>query len=274
MTLISVIATATPATPAAAAQPTQPASGAQPAVGNPAVPAAEEKVVLSHPPAIPVNVLRFVVNILTAGECSGRTFSHSLALIQHLAFIPDAREVIAQELSSRAQEFGLSLCSALDELATALKDSRTDDVTRIVASKFSPASADQAKLLRILKALDYLFDPKRDELKAKIDAEEQGNSADPSKADLVTTLYENATFSLLWDKLSECLRAINQSTGMLNVAAAEIRPAGIILGKGDESRGTRSIARLARRMRVVALSRRDAEARWWTHGKSQMHSTI
>ena len=66
----------------------------------------EEKVLLANPPHIPHHVLRLIVNVLTAGECSGRTFMQSLTLIQHLSYIPDAREIIASELRTRAQEFG------------------------------------------------------------------------------------------------------------------------------------------------------------------------
>jgi len=77
---------------------------------------------------------------LTIGECSGRTFQQSLALIQHLSYIPDARDVIAHELKSKAQEFGQALYSDLDELATALQESSNNTLISSVATKFSPAS--------------------------------------------------------------------------------------------------------------------------------------
>ncbi|KAH8107868.1 hypothetical protein BXZ70DRAFT_1014411, partial [Cristinia sonorae] len=188
--------------PAAAPSTTQPADAQPPASGD--------KVVLSHPPNIPVPVLRYVVNILTAGECSGRTFSHSLALIQHLSFIPDAREVIAQELSSRAQEFGLSLCNALDELASAFKESRSDDVTRTVASKFSPASSDQAKLLRVLKTIDYMYSPK-----ALNAPSSSPNSSDVEK---LQSIYESFHFTGLWRRLGECLSSIEENTELEHIA--------------------------------------------------------
>src|SRR5882762_3987919 len=86
----------------------------------------EEKILLANPPQIPHAVLRLIVNILTVGECSGRTFQQSLALIQHLSYIPDARDVIAQELKAKAQEFGQGLYADLDELATALQSSQGD----------------------------------------------------------------------------------------------------------------------------------------------------
>ena len=172
-------------------------------------PAAAEKVLLSQPPNIPQQVLRHVVNILTAGECSGRAFSHTLALIQHLSFVPGARDVIAQELCARAQEFGQRLYSSLDELATALQESRTDDIALTVASKFSPASSDQAKLLRVLKTIDYMYSPKS-----------VTPSADTSHEDVekVQSIYESFRFTALWRRLGDCLSIIEERTELEHIA--------------------------------------------------------
>ncbi|THH30438.1 hypothetical protein EUX98_g3760 [Antrodiella citrinella] len=196
-------AVATESTSAGQAAAAQPSPDMQPSAG-------EEKIILSHPPNIPHNVLRFVVNILTAGECSGRTFSHSLALIQHLSFIPDARDIIALELSSRAQEFGGSLCVALDELSLSLKEARSDDVTRSVASKFSPASSDQAKLLRVLKTIDYMYSPKA--LNA--------NATAPKSSDVekLQSIYESFHFAGLWRRLGECLASIEENPELEHIA--------------------------------------------------------
>ena len=87
----------------------------------------------------------------------------SLSLIQHLSYIPDAREVVASELRSRAQEFGQSLYTALDELAVAVTDASTQPdalATTTIAAKRSSATADQAKLPRVLKTIDHIYSPK------------------------------------------------------------------------------------------------------------------
>jgi E3 ubiquitin-protein ligase HUWE1 len=154
-------------------------------------------------------VLRLVVNILTAGECSGRAFSHTLALIQHLSFIPGARDVIAQELCSRAQEFGQRLYTSLDELATALQDSRPDDVAMTVASKFSPASSDQAKLLRVLKTVDYMYSPK------SVATTAEASNEDVEK---VQSIYEGFRFTALWRRLGDCLAHIEERPDLEHIA--------------------------------------------------------
>ncbi|CDO77710.1 hypothetical protein BN946_scf184969.g61 [Trametes cinnabarina] len=168
----------------------------------------EEKVLLVNPPHIPHHVLRLIVNVLTAGECSGRTFAQSLALIQHLSYIPDAREVIASELKARAQEFGQSLHSALEELAAALRNAESDPDTlsSIIASKFSSASSDQAKLLRVLKTIDYMYSPKT-----------PGNTSD-TDIDKVQSIYESFRFSSLWQRLGDCLSIIEEKPEMEHIA--------------------------------------------------------
>jgi E3 ubiquitin-protein ligase HUWE1 len=76
----------------------------------------EEKNLLANPPQIPHTALRSIVNILAVRECSGQTFQHTLALIQHLSFLLDAREIIANELRLKAHDFGQNLSSDLDFL--------------------------------------------------------------------------------------------------------------------------------------------------------------
>ncbi|TBU55065.1 hypothetical protein BD310DRAFT_1041405 [Dichomitus squalens] len=190
-----------------------PASAAVPATAqgeSPQKPPAsvEEKVLLANPPHIPHHVLRLIVNVLTAGECSGRTFMQSLALIQHLSYIPDAREVIASELRSRAQEFGQSLFAALDELAVALRDAdvQPDVLATTIAAMFSSASSDQAKLLRVLKTIDYMYSPKT-----------SGNSTE-ADIEKVQSIYETFRFSPLWKRLGDCLSIIEEKPEMEHIA--------------------------------------------------------
>lgn len=159
----SAAAPAAPATPATA--PVAPADGAPSAEAGPsdpkpaAVAAEDSSPVLSHPPQVPNNVLRLVVNVLTVGDCSSATFKSALTLIHHLSFIPDARDIITTELRTQAQDFGHTLQAELDELCSALRS--TEEHAKTVAiAKFTPASSTQAKLLRVLKTLEHIFSAK------------------------------------------------------------------------------------------------------------------
>ncbi|KAF7321292.1 hypothetical protein MKEN_00649200 [Mycena kentingensis (nom. inval.)] len=198
----------------AAAPVAEPAPVEEPVATSSAPPPApvaapEPPALLATHPQIPQPVLRFIVNILTTGECSGRTFQQSLSLIQHLSYIPDARDVIAQELKSRAQEFGFALNAELDELAADLRVAQGDIVVGTVASKFSPASSAQAKLLRVLKTIDYMYSPKS--MAALGEPED-------SEADKVQDIYESFRFTSLWRRLGDCLAIIEDKPDTEHVA--------------------------------------------------------
>jgi len=162
-TLPSSTSTAVPA-PATPSNPPTTSTGENPPVAegapsDPKAPVEESSPVLSHPPQVPNNVLRLVVNVLTVGDCSSVTFKSALTLIHHLSFIPDARDIITAELRSQAQEFGNTLQAELDELSKVLGTAEENSRTVTIA-KFTPASSTQAKLLRVLKTLEHIFSAK------------------------------------------------------------------------------------------------------------------
>lgn len=185
----------------------------------------QEKVKRQHtltPPVVPEENLRLVVTILAARECTSKTFRDTLSTINNLSAIPEAKKIFGQGLIEQAKDLAQSILGDLDELVPQIQHAESGaDIQGLALTKFSPASSDQAKLLRVLTALDYLFDPKRNGGKTKPaedDKESQGESSH-LKEDLLTTLYENPTFKLLWSKLSDCLSVIRQGEGMLNVAS-------------------------------------------------------
>jgi E3 ubiquitin-protein ligase HUWE1 len=162
------------------------------------------------PPVIPEQNLRLVVGVLAARECNGKTFRDTLSTINNLSLIPGAKDVFGKELISQSQNLSGAILADLSDLLTKISEASSGtDIQGIATAKFSPASADQAKLLRVLTALDYLFDPKRPE---------NNDEAIPQTKDVLTSLYESPTFGPLWIKLSECLSAIHNRDGMLSVA--------------------------------------------------------
>ena len=121
--------------------------------------------------------------------------------------------MIGNELVGQAQALSDTILADLEELLPYIHQSETGtDMQGLALAKFSPPSSDQAKLLRILTALDYLFDPTR------VDKSKGSEPESAPKEDVLKRLYESATFGPLWTKLSDCLTVIRQKENMLNVA--------------------------------------------------------
>ncbi len=170
----------------------------------------------SDPPRIPSSSLRLIPNFLTAGECSGRTFQLALSLMQHLSCLPDIRCVIADELKLRAEGLGKNLQSDLEQLVQALKPvSDSEEVPSSILSRFSPASADQAKLLRVLKTIDFMFSP-RSSSSAPPDLsdaqEEAGRQREAYK------IYEGFNFAPLWTRLGDALSMVETKPNLDHIA--------------------------------------------------------
>ncbi|KAF9531661.1 hypothetical protein CPB83DRAFT_79933 [Crepidotus variabilis] len=201
----------------------------------------EEKSLLPYPPQVPHSALRLIVNILTTGECSSRTFQQSLALIQHLSFIPDARDIIALELKTKAQECGQVLYADLDELAVALQDNQSQTITSSVAGKFSPASSTQAKLLRVLKTIDYMYTPKAPPTNPLAPATTSNEDVEKVQA-----IYESFRFTPLWRRLGDCLSSIGENSETEHIATVllPLIEALMVVCKFVGSKGT--LSRLAR----------------------------
>lgn len=169
------------------------------------------------PPDVPEANLRLVAKILAARECNSKVFQETLSVISNLSPIPGAKEVFGQELLGIAKDLARSTLQDLGSLTVQVSNAESPtDVQGIALAKFSPASSDQTKLLRALTALDYLFDPSRDNKDKSEAAAEALDLA--QKEDILLTLYEDSAFAPLWNKLSECLTVIRQRGNMLNIA--------------------------------------------------------
>jgi E3 ubiquitin-protein ligase HUWE1 len=92
------------------------------------------------------------------------------------------------------------LYNDLIELADVLRSTPEEAVSGAFAAKFSPASSVQAKFLRVLKTIDYMYAPKH--------STTQETSEDAEK---VQGIYESFQFSALWRQLGDCLSFIEEA---------------------------------------------------------------
>lgn len=172
----------------------------------------ERKIRQLTPPTIPEHNLKLVINIFVARECSSKTFQNTISTIKNLSNIPGAKKVFGDELVRQARVLSENILSDLDNLLPhILKAESGTQIQGVALAKFSPGASEQNKLLRVLTALDHLFDSKSKKQDKPADGEN-------TKEDLLGSLYWNPTFGKMWEKLSACLSAIRQRDNMLNVA--------------------------------------------------------
>ncbi|KAF9353291.1 hypothetical protein BGX26_008924 [Mortierella sp. AD094] len=196
-----------------------------------------------QPPVIPDHCLQLVVRVLTAGECSGRTFQYTLSVIQNLSLLTGARDIITSELIGAARDLGAGVLESLDELSQTLENAMSGvDVQGMALEKFSPASSKQAKLLRVLKTVDYMYSRKQTtptpaarqlniELAPTMDPEEADAVLPRSMRDMnnealnlnkdeqkATEIYDSLKFNMLWTKVGNTLEMIHERSDMIHVA--------------------------------------------------------
>lgn len=175
--------------------------------------AIQKKLRQLQPPVVPAHNLTLAVRIFVARECSSKTFQNTISTIKNLSAIPGAKATFGQELVHQARLLSENIVADLDDLLPHIeKASSGTEIQGVALAKFSPGASEQNKLLRVLTALDHLFDTKK-----RADEAESNKNKD-ERHDLVTSLYHNSTFSAMWEKLSACLSAIRQRENMLNVA--------------------------------------------------------
>ena len=109
----------------------------------------------------------------------------------------------------KAQELGQGLQSDLDERAKALGATDAEVMTSSVAFKSSSPSSEQAKTLRVLKTIGYMY-----LLEHATPAEVQGSS----DVDKIQGIYESFLFTPLWKKLGDCLSVIEDHPEMERIA--------------------------------------------------------
>ncbi|KAF9997246.1 hypothetical protein BGZ79_009053 [Entomortierella chlamydospora] len=195
------------------------------------------------PPAIPDHCVQLIVRVLTAGECSSRTFQYTLSVIQNLSVLEGTRDVITAELVRVARELGAGILEDLHELSQTLANAMSGvDVQGVALEKFSPASSGQAKLLRVLKTIDYMYSRKQGltppattqvniELAPTLDPEEADAVTPRSMRDVnqgifklskdeekVSAIYDSLSFQSLWTTIGDTLEQIRERSDMIHVA--------------------------------------------------------
>ncbi|KAH3683538.1 hypothetical protein WICPIJ_005483, partial [Wickerhamomyces pijperi] len=167
----------------------------------------DSKKRIEMPNVLPQSLMN-IVSILVSGDCSSRTFQQTISAMQNLLVIDDSKSVFAATLSESATALGSVLVKDLNVLIEDLKQSQeATDFNSAMMTKFTSQSSDQAKLLRVLTALDYLFTSKK---KDKEERMVQNKN--------LTDVYDKAKLGSLWGALSETLDLFESNKAITHVA--------------------------------------------------------
>lgn len=160
---------------------------------------------LFHTKFIPNKNLRLITRILSSGECLNSTFKRTMSSIQHLSLLKDSQDVLSVELSDNAGALGARVVEELKHVTKELITNPSDDaLNNRLTAEFTALSSNQAKLLRVLTALDYMFSTR----------DKEGNRSD------LTILYKHLKLGTLWEALSECLSLFEKNPQVSNNATA------------------------------------------------------
>lgn len=162
-----------------------------------------------EPPKIPSEYCPPLVDLLANGDCSSRIFQGVLATMYHLCAIQELRAVFERDLGKRARDFAQGCCNDLEVLKTELKRFSGSElaVYSKELSRFTSGNSNQTKLLRALKALNFIFDEK--------------NVTDQTKHEndtVINEVYEHLSLDQLWQNLGECLKIIEENEQLKHTA--------------------------------------------------------
>ena len=154
------------------------------------------------PPVVSEHNLELLVLILVAKEVSRETFRATLATMHHLMAVPGALEVFGRGLAREAQHYGDIAQSDLWEIAKKFnKAQNAGNLKDVDLTEYTSRGADQTKLLKIFKAIDYLFN--RIQKDGADEKEKEENQAGNRQSALA--IYSQLSLNPLWENLSMCL---------------------------------------------------------------------
>ncbi|ORY44089.1 hypothetical protein BCR33DRAFT_850734 [Rhizoclosmatium globosum] len=188
-------------------------------------------------PMIPDQYVRAIVQVLTVGECSIKTFQYTLSMIQHLVPLNNNREIITNELIGHSQSLGNSIVADLNDVAAMLATSTIDvDVNSGPLAKFSNAASQQAKFLRVLKTLDYIHSKlaqsmrEKEKVTSAIKAAIAGKSSGPTPMDAesesssklsieenMAAIYNKIDVAGLWHALGNVMGIVSENEDLTRV---------------------------------------------------------
>ena len=154
--------------------------------------------------------LHKIVSIIDQDSCNTKIFQQTLSVMYHLSYVNGTLGVFTDELMKRTVDIVKRLSNDLMTLAsTTAKISKDGQMDSDLVQRMTVPSSDQAKLLKILTALDYLYSHKKRE--------------DDLGLAKLSGVYNNMKLGEVWGSLSECLSEFEKRKD-LNTSATILLP--------------------------------------------------
>lgn len=119
---------------------------------------------------IPEECLRSIVMPLYAAECSNKTFRNILTIIENMSALPGARQIFLHQLNCATSTMIPRCVKDLEALLKILNSTKEEiAVQQLTLETFTPATSNQAKLLRIIKTIDYIYTTKKSALSMQLE---------------------------------------------------------------------------------------------------------
>jgi E3 ubiquitin-protein ligase HUWE1 len=178
---------------------------------------------------LPAHYLKCFVSVLRDGACSSKSFRNTLSVIQNISRVKEYKELIAGELVDSSQHLGELVFEELKVLVATLNQlPPSGEIESKNLSGFSSATAQQAKLLRLLKAIDFIHSEETttkdvtgdDKSKSESDSKTPSKSSKKEEKKPIESppVYDKLNLTNVWHQVSLILSAINDKPDMIHIA--------------------------------------------------------
>lgn len=151
-----------------------------------------------------------IVAVIRLESCNTKVFQQVLNIMHNLSILKDAVEVFTREITLLAVETVGMLVPDLEEYTREGASAASgNEINSELVQKFTLPSSHQAKLLKVLTAVDYLYTQRKDL------SEEDVNK--------LMAVYNEMNLGQVWASLSKCLFEFESHKG-LNTSATVLLP--------------------------------------------------
>lgn len=152
-------------------------------------------------PSFDAEELTKIVSIIRLDSCNTKVFQQTLNILYHLCAAEGSFNIFTEELSKIVKDTAVALIDDINELTKEVESVNFGNELDVdLVQKLTLPSSEQAKLLKVLTAVDYLYTHKK--------AEDDCNAVE------LINLYNKMDLGKLWLSLSGCMSAFEKKKNL------------------------------------------------------------